>query len=156
MFLILFAVFVVLPLVEIAVLIQVGSSIGVWPTIGLLLTISVLGALLVKHQGMGVLRAMRAQLALGQLPAAELVDAVLILAAGLLLLVPGFVSDAIGLVLLIPFVRAVPRRWFRRRLSVRIATGVAGAGGAYTVRARERVRNQSDRTTPPVPPALGP
>ena len=149
-------VFVVLPLVEIAVLIQVGSSIGVWPTIGLLLTISVLGAMLVKHQGTGVWRSMRAQLAQGQLPAAELVDGVLILAAGVLLLVPGFVSDAIGLLLLIPFVRAIPRRWFRRRLSVRVATGVAGAGGAFTVRARERVRNESDRPTPPVPPALGP
>ena len=111
------ALFIVVPLVEIAVLIQVGSWLGVVDTIGLLLLISILGAWLVKRQGTGLIRRVQSELAAGRVPASALVDGALLLVAGTLLLVPGFVTDAVGLLLLLPPVRAGVRSWLRRRWS---------------------------------------
>jgi UPF0716 protein FxsA len=109
------ALFIVVPLVEIAVIIQVGSWLGVVDTLVLLILISVLGAWLVKRQGVGLLRRIQFELANGRVPGSALVDAALLLVAGVLLLVPGFVTDAIGLLLLLPPVRAAVRSWLRRR-----------------------------------------
>jgi UPF0716 protein FxsA len=114
------AVAIVVGLVEITVMIQVGQWLGVVNTIGLLLLVSVVGALLVKHQGIGVLRRIQQQRLAGQVPAAPVFDGALILLAGLLLLVPGFVTDAVGLLLLIPPVRAGVRRFVRWRFMRRV------------------------------------
>jgi UPF0716 protein FxsA len=114
------ALFIVIPLVEIAVIIQVGQYLGVVNTIGLLLLISIGGAWIVKRQGLGALRRIREQGDLGRVPAAELFDGALILVAGVLLLTPGFVTDAFGLLLLIPPVRAGMRWWLRRRWERRV------------------------------------
>jgi UPF0716 protein FxsA len=108
-------VFVVVPLVELAVIIEVGSRIGVLDTIGLLLLVSIVGAYVVKRQGISVWRRMRAQAAAGQVPGMELVDGACVLAAGLLLVFPGFVTDALGLLLLVPPVRSIVRGMVRRR-----------------------------------------
>jgi UPF0716 protein FxsA len=116
----LIVLFVLVPLAELAVIIKVGEVLGAVDTLGLLLLISVVGGLLVKHQGLGVLRRIREQLDLGRVPGAELVDAALVLLAGALLLVPGFVTDAVGLVLLLPPVRTGLRRVLRRRLTRRL------------------------------------
>jgi UPF0716 protein FxsA len=109
------ALFIAVPLIEIAVLIQVGSWLGVVDTIGLLLLISILGAWLVKRQGTGLIRRVQAELAAGRVPASALVDGALLLVAGTMLLLPGFVTDAVGLLLLLPPVRAGVRGWLRRR-----------------------------------------
>jgi UPF0716 protein FxsA len=109
------ALFIVVPLVELAVLIQVSSWLGVVDTLGLLILISVLGAWLVKRQGVSVVRRIQVELANGRVPGSAMVDAGLLLVAGVLLLVPGFVTDAIGLLLLLPPVRAAVRAWLRRR-----------------------------------------
>jgi UPF0716 protein FxsA len=111
----LIALFIVIPLIEIAVIIQVGQWLGVVNTIGLLLLVSVVGAWLVKRQGLGVLRRVREQQQAGQLPAAALFDGALVLVAGVLLLTPGFVTDAFGLLLLLSPVRAGVRAFLRRR-----------------------------------------
>lgn len=116
----LIVLFVLVPLAELAVIIKVGEVLGAVDTLGLLLLISVVGGLLVKHQGLGVLRRIREQLDLGRVPGAELVDGALVLLAGALLLVPGFVTDAVGLVLLLPPVRTGFRRVLRRRLTRRL------------------------------------
>ena len=125
-------VFVLVPIVELAVIIQVGQWLGVWETIALLLMVSFLGAWLVKQQGTGALRRVRAELAIGRVPAVALVDGMLILAAGLLFLTPGFVTDVLAVLLLIPPVRLVIRRALGRRFRVVASvqpSGPAGPGG---------------------------
>jgi UPF0716 protein FxsA len=114
------ALFIVVPLIEIAVIIQVGQWLGVVNTIGLLLLVSVVGAWLVKRQGLGVLRRIRDQQQAGQVPAVAVFDGALILVAGVLLLFPGFVTDVFGLLLLVPPVRAGVRAYLRRRFRARV------------------------------------
>ena len=123
-------VFIVVPMVEIAVLIQVGSALGFWNTIALLLLVSLVGAWLTRHEGFYVLRRIREQLERGRIPGDELVDGGLVLAAGLLLLTPGFVTDGVGLLLLFPPTRAPVRALVRRRLGLRVAyhRGPGGPG----------------------------
>jgi UPF0716 protein FxsA len=117
-------VFVVLllilwPVVEIAVFLQVVQWIGVLDTLLLMLLISLAGAWLVKRQGVGTLARMRAELNDGRVPTGPMTDGGLLALAGFLLLVPGFVTDAFGLLLLLPPVRALVRRGFGRRLARR-------------------------------------
>ena len=115
--------FIIVPLLELAVIIQVGQGLGVLPTIGLLLVVSIVGAWLVKFQGLGVMNRIRRQLAAGQMPTDELVNGVLILVAGALMLPPGFITDAVGLSLLFPPSRAVVRRFLAQRFRASIITG---------------------------------
>jgi UPF0716 protein FxsA len=110
------ALAIVVGVLEITVMIQVGQLIGFLNTIGLLLLVSLIGAWLVKRQGLGVMARIREQRMAGRLPAAEVFDGALILVAGVLLVIPGFVTDALGLLLLIPPIRAVARRVVSRRV----------------------------------------
>jgi UPF0716 protein FxsA len=147
--------FVVAPIVEIGVFIAVGQWIGFGPALAVLLAVAVIGVWVVKRQGTGVLRRAQAELSAGRVPTFELVDGSLLLAAGVLLVLPGFVSDVVGLVLLVPPVRHVPSRWVRRRAAVRVAHQVGSVGTAVVVRSRER-RGSGDGVPPGgVPPALG-
>ena len=116
----LFVLFVLVPLAELYVMIQVGQEIGALPTIGLLLAVSIVGAWLAKREGLGVWRRMRASIDAGQVPAAHLVDGVLILFGGALLLTPGFITDVLGFVLLVPPTRALIRRMLRGALLGRV------------------------------------
>jgi UPF0716 protein FxsA len=123
----LFVLFVVVPLVELYVIVSVAQQIGAFPTLALLLTVSVFGAWLVKREGLGVMRRTQSMVQAGDLPAREMVDGALLLAAGTMLVVPGFVTDAFGLLLVVPPVRAFVRnrliaRWERR-------SGGLGPGG---------------------------
>jgi UPF0716 protein FxsA len=111
--------FVAVPFVELYVILQVSHVVGVLDTIGLLLLVSVVGAWLVKREGLGVLRRAQGQLERGRMPGNELLDGVLVLAAGALLLTPGFVTDAVGVLLLLPPVRLAVRAVARRRLGRR-------------------------------------
>ncbi|MBW3610219.1 MAG: FxsA family protein [Actinobacteria bacterium] len=113
-------VFLVVPLVELYVLIQVGSAIGALNTIALLVVMGVVGGWLMKREGLGVVRRVQAQLQAGRVPATEVVDGFLILFGGALMLTPGFMSDALGLALLIPPVRALVRVGLARRLRARV------------------------------------
>ena len=108
--------FLGLPIAELFVIIQVGHVLGLIDTLALLVVISVAGAWLVKREGLSVLRRARAQLDAGFVPGRELVDGSLILLAGALMLTPGFITDAVGLLLLLPPVRAGLRAADRRRL----------------------------------------
>jgi len=113
--------FLVVPIAELAVLIRVGEWIGVANTIGLLILVSIVGAWLAKREGLGVLRRIQRQLELGQMPGTELVDGFLVLLAGVLLITPGFLSDILGILLLLPPVRKTVRAVLRRRFARRIA-----------------------------------
>ncbi len=112
--------FLVVPIAELAVIITVGSEIGVLNTVALLIAVSVVGAWLAKREGLGVLRRIKGQLDAGRVPGAELVDGFLVLFAGALLLTPGFLTDCLALALLLPPVRAVVRRTLRRYFAARI------------------------------------
>jgi UPF0716 protein FxsA len=113
--------FLVVPLLELAVLLQVGSAIGVLNTLGLLVLSSVVGGWLMKREGLGVLRRVQLAVSQGRVPGAELVDAFLILFGGALMLTPGFLTDLVGILLLLPPVRVVVRAALRRRFAVRVA-----------------------------------
>jgi len=102
--------FIVVPLVEIYVLIQVGQVIGVWWTILLLVADSILGTWLIRREGGRAWRALQAALSSGRMPAKELADGALILIGGTLMLAPGFVTDAVGILLILPLTRPVARR----------------------------------------------
>lgn len=97
--------FIGIPLFELYFLIQVGAEIGALPTIGLTLLTAALGGLLVRVQGFTVLRRAHHAARRGEVPALELLDGALLLIAGLFLLLPGFVTDALGFLLLVPFLR---------------------------------------------------
>lgn len=120
--LILFVLFIVVPFAELAVLIKVGSVIGVVPTLAILILVSVLGATLVKREGVGVWTRFRSRIEAGQVPGKELVDGALILFAGALLLTPGFLTDVLGLLLLLPPFRALIRGasagWLTKRATL--------------------------------------
>jgi len=113
--LVLIVLFVLVPLAELYVIVQVGQVIGVVETIVLLLLVSILGAWLAKREGLGVFRRARQQLDAGRVPAAEIIDGILVLLAGALMLVPGFLTDIVAIFLLIPPVRAGARALLRRR-----------------------------------------
>jgi len=118
-----FALFVALMamvLVEIYVMIKIGSAIGAFNTIAILILVSIFGLWLTKHAGFAVLNRMRMQVEAGKMPTAEIIDGVLVLAAGLLLVFPGFVSDAFGLLLLFPPTRGVARNFAMRRIRARV------------------------------------
>lgn len=120
MFPVLAVLFLAVPLAELYVLIQVGQIIGGLETVGLLLLVSIVGAWLAKREGIGVLRRMQAAVNAGRVPGTELVDAFLILLAAALMLTPGFLTDIVAILLLLPPVRAGVRRTVRRSLARRI------------------------------------
>lgn len=115
-----FLIFVALPLAEIYALVRIGSWLGVLPTIVLLFFVSAAGAYLVKREGLRVWRRMQDQIVAGKMPSNEILDGVCLLLAGVLLLVPGFVTDAVGLLLLLPPFRLVLRKMLQRRSSKKI------------------------------------
>ncbi|MBI2706546.1 MAG: FxsA family protein [Actinobacteria bacterium] len=126
----LFLIFIVVPFVELFVIIQVAGVIGGGWTILLLVVESILGAWLCKREGAGVLRRINEQLNAGQLPTIELVNGALILLAGALMVTPGFLTDILGFLLLIPPTRAIVRAIVLHRLQKRIDDAVSRDGDA--------------------------
>ncbi len=120
----LFLLFIIVPVIEVYIIIKVGSLIGAVPTVALLLFLSLAGAWLVRHQGFAVLRRIQSELALGHLPAAELLDGAMILVGGVLLLTPGFFTDFLGLFFLFPVTRPFIKRFIFLQLQRRLAKGV--------------------------------
>ena len=108
--LLLFALFIVVPLAELYVIIQVGEAIGAVPTIGLLLLDSLLGGWLLRSQGRAVWRRFQETLGSGRAPTREGIDGVLVIVGGALLLAPGFITDVFGALLLAPPSRSLVRR----------------------------------------------
>jgi UPF0716 protein FxsA len=123
----LFVIFVIVPIIEIGLFILIGQAIGVLPTLlGVLLT-AVVGALLVRAQGMALLGEIQATLGRGQLPGRAIGDAMLVGVAGVLMMTPGYFTDVLGLLLLIPPVRGLVYRELAKRLVV-IPAGGGRAG----------------------------
>ena len=121
-------IFIVVPIAELALLIQVGQTIGVWWTIALLIADSILGSLLMRSQGRAAWRRFNVSLQAGRPPAREVLDGVLVIFGGALLLTPGFISDFLGLLLLLPPTRAVVRRILVRRFADRMIASATSRG----------------------------
>lgn len=146
--------FLVMPLVELYVILQVGSSIGVLPTIALLLLDSIVGAWLVKREGAKAWRAFRRAIEEARVPARETADGALIIFGGALLLTPGFVTDILGLACVVPPTRALMRRALVRFFSRRVTVlGTVPSGRPARI---QRVRSErapaADRRPANVPP----
>ena len=120
------ALFILVPIAELAVIIQVGQAIGVWWTIVLLIADSVLGSLLMRSQGRAAWRRFNEALRSRRAPAREVADGVLVIFGGALLLTPGFLSDVVGLMFLLPPTRALIRRVFLRQAMKRITVTMVG------------------------------
>jgi len=122
--LLLIVLFIIVPIAELALLIQVGSWIGFWPTLALLVLDAVLGSMLMRSQGRLAWRRFNEAIAEGRAPAREALDGVLVIFGGALLLTPGFITDIFGLLFLIPPTRVLVRRLIVRRATLRVM-GVA-------------------------------
>jgi UPF0716 protein FxsA len=130
--------FLITPVIELALLLEVGDRIGFWPTIALIVATGVAGSLLMRYQGMAVWGRFNRRLAQGGLPGKELADGVIILVAGAFLLTPGVLTDVVGLVGLIPLTRAPLRNYLMKRVrrkmddgTVRMQFGGFGVGGPH-------------------------
>jgi len=121
--------FIVVPIVELYVIIQIGGLIGIWPTLALLLADAVFGSLLLRHQGRGAWRRFNQALAERRFPGREVADGLMIAIGGTLLLTPGFVTDIFGVLLLLPPTRAIARRLLRGYAAHRfVVVGVGSRG----------------------------
>lgn len=125
---VLLATFIGVPLIEIALFIQVGGLIGVWPTIIVVFLTAVAGAALLRHQGLGTLARLQESLDRGEPPLDPVFDGFCLLAAGILLLTPGFFTDALGFLLFTPPLRAALKRLVASRIRVN-TQGAPSQGG---------------------------
>lgn len=114
---------VILPIIEIAVLLLSGHLIGVWPTLLLILVTGVIGLFLAKRQGMDTWRKAQEQLKDGYMPGNEIIDGICILIGGLFLVLPGLISDFIGIILLLPFTRGIIKPIVLRMIMNRVNRG---------------------------------
>lgn len=114
-FAILSAVFIVVPMIDVVVLVSIGRHIGFWQTITIVIVSGLAGGWLMKTQGLAVWRQMQRQWGEGEMPADAMMDAVIILIAGGMLTAPGFITDILGLILMLPPVRAPIRRYMKRK-----------------------------------------
>lgn len=114
MVLILLFAMIAVPILEIAVFVKAGGYLGLWPTIGAVVLTAVIGSALLRHQGLSTLARAQESLAAGRLPMNEVFDGLCILVGGILLLTPGFITDTVGFMLLVPAVRPILRRLTRR------------------------------------------
>ncbi|UWQ21983.1 FxsA family protein [Jannaschia sp. W003] len=146
----LFALFVAVPIVEIALFIQVGGWLGLWPTLLIVILTAMLGTVLVRRQGLAAIREVQGSLTELRDPTRPLAHGAMILASGLLLLTPGFFTDAVGFALLVPAVRDAAMAFVARRVTA--ARFTVGPDGRPTP-ADPRIDPR--RAAPPQRPARG-
>jgi UPF0716 protein FxsA len=155
--LLLVLIFIIVPLAELYVIIQVGNAIGLVPTLVLLLADALLGSMLLRHQGRAAWIQFNRALAENRLPHKEVFDGILVIMGGALLLTPGFITDIFGLILLIPPTRAIVRgitsRVVRRRMAMGATIWSMGRGQRPP---RQRPAPNGPGTGPAGPPPSGP
>ncbi len=134
--------FLIIPALEIYVIIEVGGLLGTWATLAVIAVTAILGASLAKSQGMAVLTRLKDSMTNGEGTATAIVEGVLILAAGVTLLAPGFITDAVGLALLIPPIRRA------------IATHYAGKMAVGVMRSANSEFYQGSNDDDPPPPGV--
>lgn len=132
----LFIILIVVPIIEIALFIKVGGAIGLWPTLGTVVLTAVVGSMLLRAQGIATLTKLQSSLKTGANPMDPIANGALILVAGVVLLTPGFFTDAVGFALLVPPIRIVVIKWISSRI----------ASGQFTV--HSNVNAAPDRSGP--------
>jgi UPF0716 protein FxsA len=155
----LFVLLIVIPVAELWVIVQFAQEIGFLETLGLLILMSVLGAFLLKQQGMATWRRMQASLARGEVPGRELTDAFLVMIGGALLLTPGFLTDVVGFALLFPLTRAALKGVVRRAFGAWAMQRAGTAGRVYdatVVRSRRKEDSPRASAAGDLPPGPGP
>ncbi|WP_428773278.1 FxsA family protein [Vibrio sp.] len=125
MFPILLLLFIFVPIIEIGLFIQVGGFLGLWPTLALVIITALVGASLVRSQGIQTLLTVQSRLQQGEIPAQQILEGVMLAVAGVLLLTPGFMTDALGMVVLLPGPRAALARQLMSKVEVK-------ASGSYS------------------------
>ena len=140
LFYLILAAFIGIPIIEIALFIQVGSLIGLLPTLGIVVLTAIIGTALLRRQGLAVLTQARNDMDSGRVPVDSVADGAFLLVAGAFLLTPGFFTDAIGFALLMPVVRTALRRrahgWFKKHVVV------ASYSESHTTRSRSEPHRQ--------------
>ncbi|KOE84823.1 membrane protein FxsA [Vibrio aestuarianus] len=119
MFPILLLLFIFVPIIEIGLFIQVGGILGLWPTIALVLLTAFVGASLVRSQGLQTLLSVQNRLQQGELPAQQIFEGVMLAVAGVLLLTPGFMTDVLGMLVLLPAPRAIIAKYLMSKMVVK-------------------------------------
>ena len=127
----LFLLFLVVPVIDLALLVAIGGRIGFWPTFGIAVGSALLGSWLARREGVAAWQRVQQKMVAGGVPGPELIDGLLILVAGTLLITPGFLTDLAGLLGLFPPTRAVLRRALRRRFEAAIAGGTVRVVGGF-------------------------
>jgi UPF0716 protein FxsA len=154
----LIAIFVLVPLAELYVIFQVGDAIGIVPTLAILVADSLLGSWLLKSQGRAVWRRFNETLGEGRVPHREIVDGVLVIFGGAFLITPGFITDVVGVLLLLPPTRALFRRQLQKRLELRAVSSVGrtrrrpSAGYDYDVEGTATEHYEPPPSGPELPP----
>jgi UPF0716 protein FxsA len=116
----LIALFIGLPIVELALLFKVHERVGMGPTVLLVLLTGIAGAALVRRQGVAILFRIQHEMEAGNLPAPQMIDGIMVLVAGALLVTPGLITDAVGFALLIPVIREYIRGWLRKKMEQKV------------------------------------
>ncbi|CAH6907521.1 Protein affecting phage T7 exclusion by the F plasmid [Vibrio chagasii] len=129
MFPILLLLFIFVPIIEIGLFIQVGGFLGLWPTIALVLITAFVGASLVRSQGIQTLMSVQGRLQQGEMPTQQILEGVMLAVAGVLLLTPGFMTDALGMLVLLPAPRAMIAKKMMEKMVVKNMSGGFHAGG---------------------------
>ncbi len=138
MFRFLFLLFILVPIIEIALLIQVADVIGGFATIALVILTAIFGAKLVRQQGMGALQNVQSQMAQGQMPAKELFTGLCVIIAGVLLLTPGIMTDVFGFLLLTPAIRNKLAAGLASQATVRMSAGMQQGPSPFTQQTQQQ------------------
>ncbi|MFT6303609.1 MAG: UPF0716 protein FxsA [Granulosicoccus sp.] len=136
--------FIAMPIIEIAVLLRVGDSLGWLLTLGIVVFTAFLGAAMLRQQGLATLNKARQRMSSGEMPAEQLLEGILLMVGGVLLLTPGFVTDAFGFACLVPWTR----QWLVGRIAARSVMGFGGIGGMADRRTSESMRSTDSVGTP--------
>ena len=119
----LIALFIGLPIVELTLLFKLHGIVGFFPTVLLVLFTGIAGAALVRRQGLAILLKIQQEMSLGNVPAPQMMDGIMILVSGALLVTPGMITDVAGFLLLIPFIREKIRFWLKKKLEEKVRSG---------------------------------
>ena len=158
MAIVLLLAFIITPIVEIAVFIEIGGQIGLWPTLAIVVITAMVGTALLRAQGLATFAAAQQSLARGEFPVRQVFDGACLLVAGALLLTPGFVTDGVGLALFLPPVRNFLGRWVLARGRFRVDAGTdtgprPGREDGIVEGEFHEVEGERDAETPPrIPP----
>jgi len=127
----LFLIFIIVPIIEISILIQVGEQLGAFPTIALVILTAAIGASLVRSQGLQTLLTAQQKIQQGEQPAQEVIEGIMLAVAGVLLVTPGFATDILGLLVLTPFTRKPLANYFLSRLVLKGMSGAQQGGQPF-------------------------